>query len=547
MSVDKNKIAEEVGTVYNYRLEMLDKNFGDIEKGDMSDEEYRKALEEQYVALRNKEFEYAAKAQGYDMYNFSRNMSIDECKGQMFQKTGARANALLDRETDGIDFNPDTYFTHEEKNDSTWRANVNSAVFSAHEVVDDSRREVGVYTRTSDLSHCAQTAACIATATCKSVGLGDVTDRAEVCNAAGIHGGRCVSDRLIVEDKSTGRNIGIGQGQYSNLDAYNQGKTLGELVESGEIGPGTIISEYSPGTTSKMHALTVTAVHRNEIGLVDGYTVMDNNGGNARTRIRQCKINGDDPVSISCNKKRVAYTSIGDLANDQFTKETEGKSIEELQTMITDKREETKGVIRYLAETEKTLLCDETYKQNCGGGIRANILGKEQSNMVDFYLKDENREARFHNYMKDMAVGVQDIDFTPPQIEMAPIKIPEFEIGKKGKLNVKGWVDVDISENKSQDDKPKTIKDEMKEQRNEAEAQLAKNEEIIRSEPSHKGEEITENARKVVKSFMKRDEDKSHQTEEEQRTITEDLASNKKIKSISLNDLMRMQSQVQQK
>ena len=51
-----------------------------------------------------------------------------------------------------------------------------------------------------------------------------------------------------------------------------------------------------------------------------------------------------------------------------------------------------------------------------------------------------------------MTVGMREIDSTVPKIEVDTVKIPEFEFGKKGKLNIKGWVDVDISENKSQDD-----------------------------------------------------------------------------------------------
>ena len=382
---DKENLGKKVELVYDYRINQLEQEFKPIDREGMSDEEYQKALYAQYISLRQKEFEDAYRAQGYDMYNYSRSCTIAECKQMLFQRNGIKADRL-DKEIEviGEDFSI--------KSDSTWRAHRDSVVYSAPVVVKGSLRELGIATNSKETyAHCAQTAACIATAVCNTMDLPDVTEGGEVCNAAGINGGYCHGKGYVSKAKG-----GIQGGLYSNIDCYNQEKTLGEMVASGDIKAGTIISEYSGNTGSKMHTLSVIDVQKNEQGKPASYTVMDNNGGDWRTRIRQCTIGGTDPISKECNKKVVTYTSINKWANEQFSNEAKGKSIEELETMIAKEKERAKDITEYLAMTENTLLCDESYKSKCGGINRANGLSREQGKMIDFYEKEfEENKAIF--------------------------------------------------------------------------------------------------------------------------------------------------------
>jgi hypothetical protein len=260
-------------------------------------------------------------------------------------------------------------------------------------------------------------------------------------------------------------------------------------------------------------------------------------------------LDSDDLTILSGRKddkfsqKKVVYTSISSWANEQFNNEVNGKSVEELKSMIANKKEETKGVIKYLATTEKTLLCDETYKGKCGGGNRANILSGEQNKMIDFYLEEEAREALLVRSMEKMDVGMQGIEFSDAKIEECPVIVSKIEVDKKGNLNVNECMDVDLSENKN--DKAKTIKKEIREQRDEVEGRLVKDEEVIREASSHKGEPITDNARKVVKMFMKRDKDKSKKDEEMQSVKVDEFVDNAKVKTVKLSDLIKQQSQRQ--
>ena len=307
-------LAKTVQVVDFYRMQSLSDNFPPVEQGEMSDEEYKEKLQEQYLALRTLNYEYAVKAQGYDMYNFSRNMTVEECRAYLFQETDTKAEGLL---VENNSLNKPDLFHHANPNDSIWSANTNSAIFSASKVVKGSKRgvSVGEQVTKSNLAHCAQTAACIVTATCDMIGLKDVTDGSDVCNAAHIHGGYCAGKNSFVSSRSI---VGFGGDKYSHAEDFNKsnGKTLGELIKEGKIKPGAIISEYVDNVTgSKMHALTIIDVKKNESGNVVGYTVMDNNGGGAKTRIRECKI-GEvvDDVSRGCNNKKVVYTNVADWA-----------------------------------------------------------------------------------------------------------------------------------------------------------------------------------------------------------------------------------------
>ena len=389
---DANDLAESVQVVYFYRMRSLSDNFPLIKQGNMSDEEYLGKLQEQYLALRTLNYEYAVKAQGYDMYNFSRNITVDKCKAYLFQKTNTRAEMLLEENSS---LNESNKFIHTNPNDSIWQANANSAIFSASKVVDGSKRgvHVGEQVTKSDLPHCAQTAACIITATCGMLGLKDVTDGSDVCNAAHIHGGVCVSKNRFVNNR---RVVGFGGDKYSHAEDFNggNGKTLGQLIKSGKIKPGAIISEYVGGRTgSKMHALTIIEIKKNENGDVVGYTVMDNNGGKVKTRIRECKISlngeGVDKVSFECNNKKVVYTNVANWAKDQFEAEMRGKSIEELQAMIGAEKDGIKETIKSLGVAEKTLLCDATYKNKCGKNRRVS-LEKQQASIISNYNEYAN-------------------------------------------------------------------------------------------------------------------------------------------------------------
>ena len=446
-------LAKTVQVVDFYRMQSLSDNFPPVEQGEMSDEEYKEKLQEQYLALRTLNYEYAVKAQGYDMYNFSRNMTVEECRAYLFQETDTKAEGLL---VENNSLNKPDLFHHANPNDSIWSANTNSAIFSASKVVKGSKRgvSVGEQVTKSNLAHCAQTAACIVTATCDMIGLKDVTDGSDVCNAAHIHGGYCAGKNSFVSSRSI---VGFGGDKYSHAEDFNKsnGKTLGELIKEGKIKPGAIISEYVDNVTgSKMHALTIIDVKKNESGNVVGYTVMDNNGGGAKTRIRECKI-GEvvDDVSRGCNNKKVVYTNVADWAQDQFVEEMNGKSIEELQAMIYEEKENIRGTIRSLAVAEKTLLCDDTYKNNCGRS-RIQALAGQQARIISSYNEyaDKNKRFLFDIYKTGFyGIDLNNLGEAPIEDEVA---FMDFRVGED--VEKQNWSNVNISSERED------VKKEMK-------------------------------------------------------------------------------------
>jgi len=497
---DKENLGKKVELVYDYRINQLEQEFKPIDREGMSDEEYQKALQTQYISLRQKEFEDAYRAQGYDMYNYSRSCTIAECKQMLFQNDRIKADRL-DKEIEvrGEDFSV--------KSDSTWRAHRDSVVYSAPVVVKGSLRELGIETNSKETyAHCAQTAACIATAVCKTMDLPDVTDGAEVCLAAGINGGKCHNERYVSKVKG-----GIQGGLYSNIDCYNQRKTLGEMVASGDIKAGTIISEYSGNTGSKMHTLSVIDVQKNEQGTIS-YTVMDNNGGDWRTRIRQCTVGGTDPISIGCNKKIVTYTSINSWANNQFSEETKGKSIEELEAMIAKEKERAKDITEYLAMTENTLLCDESYKSKCGGINRANGLSREQGKMIDFYEKgivaDADQEIIFKKGLENMAK----IDLAVPEMNITMV-VPEIEFegkGKKMKTKIVGERVIELG---------KIMPNMLGINSNENSTKEAKSEEIVKAVDGSVAENMSQRIETTTNETMQRAEEVINRATQRAETV----------------------------
>jgi hypothetical protein len=401
------------------RVAQIYNNFPELKREDFNtDDEYLKALQQQYIDIRKQEYEYVCMQQSYETYLASRCVNDQDCRAVMFSSVSSVAGSyynFVDEEEpssfdDLEDLEDSRYTISKVQSDSTAVNNAARYVYACHKV--DSPQ------KTTKTAHCAMTALRILTGVSNRLGYVDADNFAygamDGANAGLIHGRNAGTGKIV-------KNFAIKKGKYS---VQQKGKRLKDLILSGQIGPGDVISigadngSNDPEKVSGYHALTVASVNRDENGEIVSYTLMDNNGGDVRTRLQVHDINGD------FGRKTVLYTKTHQWANDMFEQEIQGKTSEDLQQMIAQTRNYMcEDLLIDLARNECTLLCDETYLTTCGktlkGVDRKSELQTQQIEFRTFYSKQ---------YADLMEMGLAEIEKMKEAEIAAGLEIPS-EVG----------------------------------------------------------------------------------------------------------------------
>ena len=396
---------EQVKVVQEYRKNQLASDFPELKREDFaSDKEFFEALREQTIAIQNREWEIVSMSVCTGAYNEFRGMSVTDAKSAVF----SNAN-----KTGGVQsYDQCTYDEYE--NAENQIADDVAGITSNNSgdmIVDASGRIDGFgYGKKTTWAHCAQTASLNIYTMAEALGLlsPSPTSDAEIASALGIHIGQ-----------SGGR--ALCGGDYSDKDVGHQKKVadVGQLIKEGKIGPGAVISvctDPTPnGTFSGYHALTIASVNRDENGNIVSYTVMDNNGGKARTRLQVVGIDEDHELNrwpTYEGSKPLHYTNTAAWANDQITQrydtkyspmfddsgnligmngkrfENEQEKIDAIRAMQRTNRLSVKAVsdeIDVLANRETILLTDTNYRSKCGDNDRAQRLKEQQERLGQYY------------------------------------------------------------------------------------------------------------------------------------------------------------------
>lgn len=351
---------DDIEAVQEYRRRKLH------EDSDLGENASLEELQAEYMRIQQQRWEYACLYHNYETYCFSRSVTVNQAKAVFFS-VGENSEGENVAVAEIMGGRPD------DRAGRTGEETVirpDSVTMVTRETGENSGRAVHYYNGLDHelYAHCARTAACNLYATAQTAGLDDPIAGGETACARTIHGG---GDRKAVCD-----------GRYSNTSGT---KTLQELVMDGDVGPGSIISEYTGNNGSGYHALTIASINRDEQGNIVSYSVMDNNGGGSsggRSRIRVIDINDTNGIA----GKRVLYTNAGEWAMDQYEAQMEGKSEEELRAMIEEAKRDTDTLIDSLAVQENILLNDRNYTLTCGGGqTRINALEGQRLNLNTFY------------------------------------------------------------------------------------------------------------------------------------------------------------------
>ncbi len=408
---------DDIEAVQEYRRRKLH------EDSDLGENASLEELQAEYMRIQQQRWEYACLYHNYETYCFSRSVTVDQAKAVFFsigensegenvavaEIMGGRPDDRAGRTGEETVIRPD------------------SVTMVTRETGKNSGRAVYYYNGLDGelYPHCARTAACNLYATAQTAGLDDPIAGGETACARTIHGG---GDRKAVCD-----------GRYSNTSGT---KTLQELVMDGDVGPGSIISEYTGNSGSGYHALTIASINRDEQGNIVSYSVMDNNGGGSsggRSRIRVIDINDTSGIA----GKRVIYTNAGEWAMDQYEAQMEGKSEEDLRAMIEEAKRDTDTLIDSLAIQENILLNDRNYTLTCGGGqTRIIALERQRLNLNTFY-NDQYVEVA-NEYLAIHPAEVEQEAVVDAELEAEVGGEPEVVVGGEPEAEVGGESEAEV-------------------------------------------------------------------------------------------------------
>ncbi len=279
----KGSAAQNAENMAGMRRKDVENNYPELKRADFdSDEAFAEALREQYRALRESEYEMEVSRQCLEMFNAS--SKIRKINRDIWIKP------LKDKEE-----------------------NVNkrdSAVYTACErppMLDP--RKPAPYVKNGGIACCAKTAVSV---------VAQVSDNLGYTGTDNI---MSQTDRLASMASASGVHDAVGNKQYKKT-----GK-LCDLVKSGEIGPGAVVSVPSPGNGgSGYHAMVLAGVRRDKNGNVSGYYLQGNN----KTSYTYYDINDKS----GRNTSQVICTATNQWMNERIDNELAGKTPEEMQAMI---------------------------------------------------------------------------------------------------------------------------------------------------------------------------------------------------------------------
>lgn len=448
--------CDDISTVAAYRRRRL------YDEGNLSNSASLEELQNEYMRIQQQRWEYACLYHSYETYCFSRSVTPDQAKAVFFT-IGERADGENIAVAGIGRGKPDDKAARVETEDVMKPDSVTTVV---QEIYESSERKVGYNNGLLGtlLAHCARTAACNLYAVAQTAGLGDPISGGETACARTIHGG--VKKRKAICD-----------GRYSNTSML---ETLNELVASGKIGPGSIVSYCTDPTPkpglSGFHAITIASVNRDENGNIISYTIMDNNGGKEKSRIKVLDINDGE-----IGGEKVLYTNAYAWAMDEYRAQMEGKSEEELKAMIEEAKRETDVLIGCLAEQENILLNDNSYTLTCGGSSRANLLEGHRRNLNTFYNNQYVKAA--NEYLASHPIeNVKETKVAVPivlDVMLNSSEMTEFRNKISGILNKITPTSASTSTSEYTPEERIDVKETMEEQRVNAEEKYQENREDV--------------------------------------------------------------------
>lgn len=223
----------------------------------------------------------------------------------------------------------------------------------------------------------------------------DLLDGDYVASAALIHGvtRKKVNGRYIHEVEPC--NGGILGNNYRNYDHFNkQDKNLAQLILDGDVKCGDIISipvNCDPSNGSGFHAMFVSSVEHyiDDRGQKQArYTVVDNNGGDVRTRYRIIDTASNDKYDSVCNNQYVVYTSVNKFVSEYMWNKAnnlDGSYDTDISSLVMS--------LEYL---EKAMMLDTSYENNCGGSDRFQKLEEQKEKIIERYM--EKYQYKLKNY-----------------------------------------------------------------------------------------------------------------------------------------------------
>ena len=348
-----------------------------------SDEEYRNALIETYNTLRNTQYNYIVLDEATKVYNIA----------QVGKSHGQNENSLI--WNDGyMKFNSDALPV------DTFA--VSRAPEIARTVYGTKRNISGEY------ASCAITAVSLASQCSGEMGYdgneniiqvsqrpADVNSiRVEVANGSLFC---CPTNSVSAKDFCATQSI------KDHCYKYGNSVTLQELMSSGEIKVGDMVSiktkSDATNTTSGYHAITIADIAYDTNGNVTHYTVHENNPRGLKTY----PINSQNGYA---NYKVNTVSHMNDIMNEKISEETNGKSIEELEQMISSTKEATIARIESLHESE-TLTYNEGYQNSTRYTDNDNYAKIEAMNATMFANNFFNNktELEFPEITDDFVLG----------------------------------------------------------------------------------------------------------------------------------------------
>lgn len=347
---------------------------------DLSPEEQKEALIQQYADLRKEHYEALCYNSGLDMYTSS---------AAICQKYGSKKAMNRHIWCGCKDISTDIVPA-----DSTARKSPQLIT------MENERNSLNAI----EASSCAITGATI---------INDICEKMEFENGA-----------TFTPPSSEGSQYRSAAGHFSAMDrqtlGYTGSGTMKSLLSSGKIGPGDRISTDSPDTQSGYHLRTIIAVNRNEQGEVTGYVIQGNNN----LELSYHDINDkNDPF----NQRKVKYSSTSQWTQDQIDQECANMkdlSIEEIQAKIEQEKDAITATIMDTALNHETRLAE--FLSEADGKYQSNKQYKETSYYKEICprLYDTDLHSTrlvFHDVSTDALknIGAETLHYT-----FEPIKSP---------------------------------------------------------------------------------------------------------------------------
>lgn len=443
--------------VYHARLDEFRNEFTPISREGLTDEEYREALTGQYLAYREQRYQYVVQNEAMKAYNVSYSANKDANRKVQ--------NNLTWRGYPGNEFVADSCY-------------MNSS-FIANKVNGADAGEFGREGRES----CAISATSYTYQISEKMGYtGEnnlIVPASRVINGGVGRSNNAFSANWIHYMESTPPEFtSASDGSVRPGGTRLADMSLNEAIQSGNIGIGDEFSirmgdESEDKSTSGCHAMYLVDVERDANGRVISYTL----GGNNPPTLEVV-----DPSASSKfgNRDVVSVVHTGDWVRHQDAQRIEGMSIEELETELSQERQEVETLIGEMRETEQNYISIGGYDAGSlgrSGGYKTYYEGL--SSASEEYVRSINQPILGNEMADDVAGRMLNAKpvLDPSDMELAPINLGLTEDQQRVLRRAERMYGENF-EDYSPEERQEVV-DTMEEQRIDAERQVQVNEALI--------------------------------------------------------------------